>query len=77
MPLLGKRINGIIRMLFQMSSMVAVESWNTPERRSDGFESPEVKERSNLTSDHLFQNDIAKGNLIWHSTFVRGGSDIY
>jgi len=44
-------------MRFQMSNMV-VASWKSPERRSDGFASPEVKETSNSPKNHLFENEV-------------------
>jgi hypothetical protein len=42
-------------MRFPLTDMAAVTSWKSPERRSDGFASSEVKETSSLNEDHLFE----------------------
>ncbi len=48
-------------MRFQINNMVAEESWKSPEQRSDGFASSEVKATSSLRENHMSENEMHKG----------------
>jgi hypothetical protein len=52
-------------MRFQMAIMVVVTRWGSPEQRSDGPASPEVKEASSLSKNHLSDKCDGLDGVIW------------
>jgi hypothetical protein len=47
-------------MRFRTSNMAEAASRESPERRSDGLASPEVKKVPGLPKNHLFESEILK-----------------